>query len=67
VLSRIVGQPCDVRGKLAVREASTAHELEQRLVDLVGMGPRDVVRAAFDGHELQVLDQTGQALWRLVG
>jgi hypothetical protein len=47
---------------MAVRDASTAHELEQRLVDLVGMGPRDGVRAAFDGHELQVLDQTGQAL-----
>jgi hypothetical protein len=26
------------------------------------MGPRDVVWAAFDGHELKVLDQTGQAL-----
>jgi hypothetical protein len=37
-------------------------KLERSSVDLVGMGPCDGVRAAFDDDELLVLDQAGQAL-----
>src|SRR2546428_4004445 len=39
-----------------------AEEGEQRLVDLVGMGPGDVVRAAVDPYQPDVLDQVGEAV-----
>src|SRR5713226_829345 len=39
---------------------SSGDEVEEGGVDHVGVGPGDVVRAAFDGDELQVLDQSGQ-------
>jgi pimeloyl-ACP methyl ester carboxylesterase len=38
-----------------------ADEVEQRLVDLIGVRPGDVVRAAFDCNELDVVDQIRQA------
>src|SRR5450631_1064282 len=35
-------------------------EVQEGGVDDLGVGPGDVVRAAFDGDECQVLDQAGQ-------
>src|SRR5690242_11066622 len=45
---------------------SPVEEIQQRLVDLYGMGPADTVRSAFDDHELRVVDEPGQALPRSV-
>ena len=50
---------------LATRVAdsgSLVEESEQRLVDLVGVRPADVVRAALDRDQLQVVDQCRQPL-----
>src|SRR5207247_3742897 len=44
------------------RVTPLAEELVERPVDLVGVGPGDGVWAAFDGDQLHVLDQAGQAL-----
>src|SRR5229473_2576893 len=56
-----------VRSRCAGRSQARAaggvlsgEELEQGGVDDVGVGPGDVVRAALDGDERQVLDQRGQ-------
>src|SRR5215831_16876783 len=45
---------------------SAAQEVEQRGVDLAGVGPGDRVRAALDHGELHVADQAGQPLGGLV-
>jgi len=39
-----------------------AQEVQQRGVDLGGVGPGDGVRAAFDDDQLDVFDQGGQLL-----
>src|SRR6266508_3122392 len=43
-----------------LRWASFSKELEQRAVDLIGVCPRDVVRAALHRDEPDVLDQAGE-------
>src|SRR6185437_6018539 len=40
--------------------SSAGEEVEQGRVDHVGVGPGDVVRAALDGDEREILDQRGQ-------
>src|SRR5437588_6839132 len=45
----------------ATSSTSDGQEVEQRRVDFLGVRPGDVVRTAFHGDQLQVLDEARQA------
>src|SRR5258708_31533720 len=68
-LARDAGQgslPRFSRGPVACQTArASGHELQQGVVDLLGVGPGDGVRAAGDDHRLHVADQAGQPCARL--
>src|SRR6516165_2038728 len=54
------------RAQVACQAArASGQELQQGVVDLVGVGPGDGVRAAGDDHRLHVADQAGQSFARL--